>query len=80
MNFRNISSWAIRNPVPPIVLFVALLLAGVVSFMRMDVNGQPDIEFPVVKRLGVAAGRRAQRTRNADHAAGRSGGSRRERR
>jgi multidrug efflux pump subunit AcrB len=48
MNFRNISSWAIRNPVPPIVLFVALLLAGVVSFMRMDVNGDPDIEFPGV--------------------------------
>jgi multidrug efflux pump subunit AcrB len=48
MNFRNISSWAIRNPVPPIVLFVALLLAGVMSFMRMDVNGDPDIEFPAV--------------------------------
>ena len=29
MNFRNISSWCIRNPVPPIVLFVGLLLAGV---------------------------------------------------
>ena len=28
MNFRNISSWCIRNPVPPIVLFVGLLLAG----------------------------------------------------
>ena len=47
MNFRNISAWAIRNPVPPIVLFVALALAGVVSFMRMDVNQQPDIDFPV---------------------------------
>jgi len=46
MNFRNISSWCIRNPVPPIVLFVALLLAGLVSFMRMDVNNFPDIEFP----------------------------------
>ncbi|HLL59944.1 MAG TPA: efflux RND transporter permease subunit [Allosphingosinicella sp.] len=48
MNFRNISSWSIRNPVPPIVLFIALLLAGIVSFMRMDVNGDPDIEFPAV--------------------------------
>ena len=46
MNFRNISAWSIRNPVPPIVLFVALLLAGVVSFMRMDVNDNPDIDFP----------------------------------
>jgi len=48
MNFRNISSWAIRNPVPPLVLFAALLLAGIVSFMRMDVNDSPDIDFPAV--------------------------------
>lgn len=48
MSFRNISAWAIRNPVPPIVLFVALTLAGIVSFMRMDVNNDPDIDFPIV--------------------------------
>jgi multidrug efflux pump subunit AcrB len=48
MNFRNISAWSIRNPVVPIVLFVALTLAGLVSFMRMDVQNDPDIEFPVV--------------------------------
>ena len=47
MNFRNISAWSIRNPVPPIVLFMALMLAGVVSFMRMDVNRDPDIDFPI---------------------------------
>ncbi|HEV2044107.1 MAG TPA: efflux RND transporter permease subunit [Sphingomicrobium sp.] len=46
MNFRNISSWCIQNPVPPIVLFVALLLAGIVAFMGMDVNNNPDIDFP----------------------------------
>ena len=28
MNFRNISSWCIRNPVFPIVLFVGLMLGG----------------------------------------------------
>ncbi len=48
MSFRNISAWAIRNPVPPLVLFFALTLAGIVSFMRMDVNNDPDIDFPVV--------------------------------
>ena len=47
MNFRNISAWSIRNPVPPLVLFVALTLAGIVAFMRMDVNNDPDIEFPL---------------------------------
>ncbi|MFD1612817.1 efflux RND transporter permease subunit [Sphingomonas tabacisoli] len=48
MSFRNISAWAIRNPVPPIVLFVALTLAGLISFMRMDVNQMPDVAFPAV--------------------------------
>jgi multidrug efflux pump subunit AcrB len=48
MNFRNISAWAIRNPVPPIVLFVALTIAGVISFMRMDLNRDPEITFPAV--------------------------------
>jgi multidrug efflux pump subunit AcrB len=48
MNFRNISAWAIRNPVSPLVLFAALVLAGVVSFLRMDVNNNPDVSFPMV--------------------------------
>ena len=48
MNFRNISAWCIRNPVPPIVLFIGLTIAGLVAFMRMDVQDNPDIEFPVV--------------------------------
>src|SRR5690348_1649200 len=48
MNFRNISSWCIKNPVAPIVLFVGLMLAGIVSFSRMTITQNPDIEFPVV--------------------------------
>jgi multidrug efflux pump subunit AcrB len=48
MNFSNISAWSIRNPVVPIVLFIALTLAGIVSFMGMEVQDDPDIEFPVV--------------------------------
>ncbi|MFM2409756.1 MAG: hypothetical protein RL481_584, partial [Pseudomonadota bacterium] len=46
MNFRNISAWSIRNPVVPIVLFIGLLLAGVLSFAQMEVNNDPDIDFP----------------------------------
>ncbi len=48
MNFRNISAWSIRNPVVPIVFFAAFMIAGIVSFLRMDVQQQPDIEFPMV--------------------------------
>ena len=43
---RNISAWAIRNPVIPLVLFALLTAMGMLSFMRMDVNLNPDIEFP----------------------------------
>ena len=48
MSFRNISAWSIRNPVPSIVLFFMLTAAGIVSFMHMQVNNDPDIDFPVV--------------------------------
>jgi len=56
MNFRNISAWSIRNPIIPIVLFIGLLLAGVVSFSRMDVNDNPDIDFPGVEVTIVQPG------------------------
>ena len=48
MNFRNISAWSIRNPVVPIVIFVGLMIAGIMSFSTMKVQNQPDIEFPAV--------------------------------
>jgi multidrug efflux pump subunit AcrB len=48
VNFRYLSAWSIRNPIVPIVLFIGLVLAGLVSFNRMDVNGSPDIDFPFV--------------------------------
>ena len=45
---RNISAWAIRHPVSPIVLFVVLLFLGTVAFMRLPVTLNPDVTFPVV--------------------------------
>ncbi|HYD25076.1 MAG TPA: efflux RND transporter permease subunit [Croceibacterium sp.] len=48
MNFRYISAWSIRNPIVPIVFFIGLTIAGLVSFSRMDVNNSPDIDFPAV--------------------------------
>jgi len=49
MNLQNISAWSIRNPVVPLVLFMALLLAGMVSFSRMEVNDNPEIDFPAAQ-------------------------------
>src|SRR4028119_2126238 len=43
---RNISAWAIRNPVIPLVMFVFLLAMGALAFSRMDVNLNPDITAP----------------------------------
>ena len=53
MALRDISAWSIRNPVIPLVFFTGLLFAGIVSFLRMDVTDQPDVEFPAV-RVSIA--------------------------
>ncbi|MEM8826519.1 MAG: efflux RND transporter permease subunit, partial [Pseudomonadota bacterium] len=56
---RNISSWSIQHPVVPIVLFVALTFAGILSFMGLDINNDPDVTFPAatvtVSQPGAAA-------------------------
>ena len=46
MNLRNISAWSIRNPIIPIVLFIGLTIAGIVSFSRLPVINFPEVEFP----------------------------------
>ncbi|MDB5424853.1 MAG: AcrB/AcrD/AcrF family protein, partial [Phenylobacterium sp.] len=43
-----ISAWAIRNPVPVAVLFIALVLAGVIAFTGLPVKHFPNVEFPAV--------------------------------
>ncbi|MFM1885809.1 MAG: hypothetical protein RL026_966 [Pseudomonadota bacterium] len=44
----NFVTWSIRNPVPVVLLFLALMLAGLYSFPRLQVQDQPDIEFQAV--------------------------------
>ncbi len=63
---KNISAWAIKHPVPPVVLFVVLFFMGIVAFIRLPINLSPDISFPLV-RSRSSAGRRADRDRDADH-------------
>src|SRR5580700_4867155 len=45
---KNISAWAIRHPVTPVVLFVVLLFMGSVAFLRLPVTLNPDVSFPLV--------------------------------
>ena len=42
------SAWAIRHPVTPLVLFTVLTFMGVAAFIRLPVNLNPDITFPMV--------------------------------
>src|SRR5690606_20815624 len=51
---NQISSWSIKNPIPIILLFIILTVAGVLSFSGMRINNNPDIDFPLVD---VSAGR-----------------------
>src|SRR3990167_1437734 len=42
---KNISAWAIKNPIPPIVLFLALTIAGLSAYFQLPVNQIPNVEF-----------------------------------
>ena len=44
----NVSSWSIKNPVPALILFILLCLAGVQSFNAMKVQNFPDLELPTI--------------------------------
>ena len=53
---RNMSAWAIRHPISPIVLFVVLLFMGIVAFVRLPITLNPDIAFPLVMVTVVQPG------------------------
>ncbi len=43
----NLSSWGIRNPVPSVMLFFVLCVAGLWAFHKLPVARFPDIAFPM---------------------------------
>jgi hydrophobe/amphiphile efflux-1 (HAE1) family protein len=44
----NISAWSIRNPVPTLVLFLILTIAGLVAFPSLGIDQAPNIDIPAV--------------------------------
>ena len=44
----NVSSWSIRNPIPAVMLFVLLTVAGFIAFGSMKVQNFPDLELPTI--------------------------------
>jgi HAE1 family hydrophobic/amphiphilic exporter-1 len=45
----RISAWAIRNPIPVALLFVAAVLAGAIANVGLPIKNYPNIDFPIVK-------------------------------
>src|SRR5262245_25657283 len=41
----NISAWAIKNPIPPIVLILALMFGGLTAYFRLPINQLPNVDF-----------------------------------
>jgi len=44
----NVSAWAIRKPIPTLVMFVILTVLGVVHFGSLPVTQMPNIDVPIV--------------------------------
>jgi HAE1 family hydrophobic/amphiphilic exporter-1 len=44
----KISAWAIKNPIPVAVLFIALIIAGIGCYLSLPIKQFPNVEFPAV--------------------------------
>ena len=52
----QISSWSIRNPIPTIVFFLVMTIAGWMGYNSMRVNNWPDVDFPMVVVTVIRSG------------------------
>lgn len=53
----NVSSWSIRNPIPALMLFVLLTVAGFIAFGSMKVQNFPDLDVPTISVTASQIGR-----------------------
>jgi HAE1 family hydrophobic/amphiphilic exporter-1 len=52
----RISAWAIQNPTPVALLFVALVLVGLGAYFTLPVKNYPNVEFPLVQVIVTQSG------------------------
>jgi len=52
----NVSAWAIRKPIPSLVLFLVLVVLGLVSFRALPITRFPNIDIPIVAVTVTQAG------------------------
>ena len=57
----NLATWSIRNPIPSILLFVLLSVAGLRGFQQLSVQNLPDLDLPgIIIRLSQPGASPAQ--------------------
>jgi len=44
----NVSAWAIKKPIPALMIFFVLCVAGIYGFIKLPISRFPDITFPMV--------------------------------
>lgn len=44
----NLSTWAIKKPVPSLALFLVLCLIGLVSFSKLPITFYPTVDIPII--------------------------------
>ena len=52
----NVSAWSIRNPIPAVLMFVMLTLAGLMAFKAMKIQQFMDIDLPTVSVTATLPG------------------------
>lgn len=44
----RISSWAIKQPLMPFIIFISLLFAGIAAYIQLPINNWPDVQIPII--------------------------------
>ena len=44
----HFSSWSIKNPVPTVVTFLILGIVGIISFLGLGIDSEPNIDVPII--------------------------------
>ncbi len=52
----NISAWAIKKPIPSILLFMVLTLAGIACFGTLGIDENPNFDIPIVTVTATQVG------------------------
>jgi hydrophobe/amphiphile efflux-1 (HAE1) family protein len=52
----NISAWCIRNPIPPIILFLLLTVSGIQALLSLGIEQEPNIDVPWVSVIVTQSG------------------------